>query len=269
LDFLRKELVWPPFPEERISPKKCFSQGGQDVFLDKVVFKSKLRDGFFIEAGADDLITDSNTLFFEIERGWSGILVEPALWQKRSAIKRNAWTAPVCLGMHTKPHFAHFTSKALEGGMAGLVSEEREDTSEFQCFPLASILFAVGNRTVNYLSLDIEGAELQVAISFMLNHNNEISFQTLRTLPWNLLDIEVIGVEANHLGEVFPGSRLELHQYLGQQSYLYLGTIHVDDLFVRKDLLHRYNVDREMAEEFKKIFSFDPLDSEEHDGYKV
>ena len=43
----------------------------------------------------------------------------------------------------------------------------------------------------------------------------------------------------------------------------------VDDLFVRKDLLHRYNVDREMAEEFKKIFSFDPLDSEEHDGYKV
>ena len=43
----------------------------------------------------------------------------------------------------------------------------------------------------------------------------------------------------------------------------------VDDLFVRKDLLHRYNVDREMAEEFKKIFSFDPLDSKEHDGYKV
>jgi len=36
LDFLRKELVWPPFPEEKKSPNKCFSQGGQDVFLDKV-----------------------------------------------------------------------------------------------------------------------------------------------------------------------------------------------------------------------------------------
>ena len=42
-----------------------------------------MREGFFIEAGADDLETDSNTLFFEIERGWTGILVEPALWEKR------------------------------------------------------------------------------------------------------------------------------------------------------------------------------------------
>ena len=60
-----------------------FSQGGQDNFIDQVIFKSKLRDGFFIEAGADDLMTDSNTLFFELERGWTGILVEPLLWQKR------------------------------------------------------------------------------------------------------------------------------------------------------------------------------------------
>ena len=48
-----------------------------------MIFKSKLHNGFFIEAGADDLITDSNTLFFEIERSWTGILVEPALWEKR------------------------------------------------------------------------------------------------------------------------------------------------------------------------------------------
>ena len=107
----------------------------------------------------------------------------------RNATKRNAWCAPVCLGLHTKPHFSPITTKGIEGGMAGLVTEEREDTTEFQCFPLArflskisnispifcefvpwyshpqtspSILFAVGNQTVNYLSLDIEGAELQV-----------------------------------------------------------------------------------------------------------
>ena len=60
-----------------------FSQGGQDIFLDQVIFKSQLRDGFFVEAGADDLVEDSNTLYFEIERGWTGILVEPVLWEKR------------------------------------------------------------------------------------------------------------------------------------------------------------------------------------------
>jgi len=254
LEFLRKELLWSPFLVEHDKShfeayqpradgrKGSFSQGGQDIFLDEVVFKSELREGFFIEAGADDLVTDSNTLFFEIERGWTGILVEPALWEKRSAIKRNAWCAPVCLGLHKKPHFAHFTNKAIEGGMAGLVTEEREDTSELQCFPLASILLAVGNQTVNYLSLDIEGAEIQV----------------LETLPWKLLDIEVMGVEMNHLGEVFPGSRLELHQLLRQQNYAYVGTIHVDDLFVREDLLDRYHVDETRVKEFQDVYSFNP-----------
>ena len=60
-----------------------FSQQGQDIFLDRVIFKSRVRNGFFIEAGADDLIKDSNTLFFELERDWTGILVEPVLWEKR------------------------------------------------------------------------------------------------------------------------------------------------------------------------------------------
>ena len=62
---------------------RSFSQQGQDLFLDKVIFKSSVREGFFIEAGADDLLKDSNTLFFELERNWTGILVEPVLWEKR------------------------------------------------------------------------------------------------------------------------------------------------------------------------------------------
>ena len=38
-----------------------------------------------------------------------------------------------------------------------------------------SLLLALGNPTVNYLSLDIEGAELQV----------------LKSIPWDLVNIEV------------------------------------------------------------------------------
>ena len=33
---------------------------------------------------------------------------------------------------------------------------------QLQCLPLASLLLALDNPTVNYLSLDLEGAELQV-----------------------------------------------------------------------------------------------------------
>jgi hypothetical protein len=41
-------------------------------------------------------------------------------------------------------------------------------------------------------SLDIEGAELPV----------------LKTLPWLEVDIEIISVETNHVGSVFPGSQV-------------------------------------------------------------
>ena len=54
-----------------------FGQFGQPEFLDQVIFKRAVKDGFFIEAGADDFERDSNTLLFEIEHNWTGLLVEP------------------------------------------------------------------------------------------------------------------------------------------------------------------------------------------------
>jgi hypothetical protein len=43
-----------------------------------------------------------------------------------------------------------------------------------QCFPLYSILLALGNPTVDIFSLDIEGAELKV----------------LETIPWSKVKIK-------------------------------------------------------------------------------
>jgi len=43
------------------------------------------------------------------------------------------------------------------------------------CFPLHTILFAIGNPSIDYFSLDIEGLELDV----------------LKTIPWDKVDIKV------------------------------------------------------------------------------
>jgi hypothetical protein len=59
--------------------------------------------------------------------------------------------------------------------MAGITLEEREGSVQLQCLPLYSILLALGNPTVNYFSLDIEGAE----------------FPVLQTIPWDKVDIQV------------------------------------------------------------------------------
>ena len=52
------------------------SQIGQDKILDSSIFKSK-ENGVFVEVGALDGFGASNTWFFEKERNWSGLLVEP------------------------------------------------------------------------------------------------------------------------------------------------------------------------------------------------
>lgn len=46
---------------------------------------------------------------------------------------------------------------------------------EVQCFPLVSYLAALKVKTVDYFSLDIEGAE----------------FSVLKTIPWEEVDIKV------------------------------------------------------------------------------
>ena len=52
------------------------SQDGQDLYLDKHVFKG-LKNGIFVDIGANDGITINNTLFFEKVLGWNGLCIEP------------------------------------------------------------------------------------------------------------------------------------------------------------------------------------------------
>ena len=95
--------------------------------------------------------------------------------------------------------------------MAGISPQETEDTYDMQCFPLYSLLRATADThtTVNYLSLDIEGAELLV----------------LQTLPWDKLDIEVMTIETAHAGEVFPGTTEDIRQFLLDKGYVLVYTI--------------------------------------------
>src|ERR1700754_3325813 len=52
------------------------SQYNQDRFLDEVVFNRK-KNGYFLDIGAHDGKTLSNTYVFEKERGFRGICFEP------------------------------------------------------------------------------------------------------------------------------------------------------------------------------------------------
>ena len=118
-------------------------------------------------------------------------------------------------------------------------SDEISELNKFQCFPLFSVLLALDSPTVTLLSLDIEGAE----------------FEVFRSLPWDKVDIEVIVTELVHAGEMGPGSRLEVIEFLESKNYQYIGNLY-DDIFVRKDLIGvKYQIDIQIAEQMFEQFS--------------
>ena len=72
----------------KLAPKSC-SQLGQDLFA---VSQSQIkRGGFFVEFGASNGLTLSNTYLLEKELQWTGILAEPArCWQQALRENRTA-----------------------------------------------------------------------------------------------------------------------------------------------------------------------------------
>lgn len=71
-----------------VNPKrKDFSQFGESLRIDTML--NGLKNGFLVEAGALDGETFSNSLFFERERNWSGILIEPLPLSYQKILKKN------------------------------------------------------------------------------------------------------------------------------------------------------------------------------------
>ncbi len=71
-----------------------------------------------------------------------------------------------------------------------------------QCFPLYSLLLAMGNPTVNLFVLDIEGFELAV----------------LESIPWDKVDIEVLDVETDLAG-IFQKGKVRITTRLTDCKY--------------------------------------------------
>lgn len=66
-------LAFHDFVEKRI--RGTFAQNFQDLFV--LWALGEVRSGTFVEFGADDGVTGSNTLLLEREFSWTGLLLEP------------------------------------------------------------------------------------------------------------------------------------------------------------------------------------------------
>lgn len=162
-----------------------FSQIGQSRFIDNVL--DGKRNGFFIEAGAHDGEHVSNSLFFEIERNWTGLLVEaiPFIYEKLLEKNRNTFTLNACLA-EKRPLVAKFRLANSLSGIEEKMSDKHKKRVNLEtnstafsfipCFSLNTILKALDVSHVDYFSLDVEGSEWSIIRSIDFKQLNISSF---------------------------------------------------------------------------------------------
>jgi FkbM family methyltransferase len=160
-----------------------FSKMALNNLDDKLQAYLKSSPGYFVEAGANDGVTQSNTYFLEKVRGWKGVLVEPIpeLYSKCVVNRRRSKVynrALVSTGNEKKPitmHYANLMS-CVDGALKSKTAQERHLTVglevqgiqssysvEIQAATITDILADAGApREFDLLSLDVEGYESEV-----------------------------------------------------------------------------------------------------------
>jgi hypothetical protein len=131
--------------------KNDFSTFGQSAYVDSIL--NSKQNGFFIEAGGYTGEEASNTFYFEKERNWSGILIEPIPLNYKKILSKNRKCFVInCCIANKRPIIAKFQIANSMSSRAHQVTENNQifiekhrgkDIKRFiyvPCFPLTTIL---------------------------------------------------------------------------------------------------------------------------------
>jgi FkbM family methyltransferase len=245
-----KEIYADVFSPQRFE-RGYQSQMGQDLFLNRWIFKDR-GPGVFVDVGAFDGELGSNTAFFEKRLGWTGVAFEPnppeftALRRTRScrAIQGCAYNRdgevsflalsekegrpraeqlrppPNLTSMALDPRHGAVMLSGIREHIGSLERVDRlrelrdlgQDLITVPCYRIDSVLDEIGVRTVDYLTVDVEGAELEV----------------LEGIAFSKVRVNVIGVESSPR---FP----DMYRLLTEAGFEYQGLLFFDEIFVHRE----------------------------------
>jgi FkbM family methyltransferase len=151
---------------------QTYSQWGEDVAVWD--FFHRATRGFFVEVGANEPSNLSQTLLLE-QKGWTGILVEPqpACCERLRRLRPHSRVVQAACGSPAQRGKALFRV-ASQSDRSSLAALEPEDDVEFtstisvDMVTLDEVLERAGNPQIDFLSIDVEGGELEVLSGFDL-----------------------------------------------------------------------------------------------------
>jgi FkbM family methyltransferase len=145
--------------------------------LDKkldILFGGK-QNGIYIELGAFDGLSQSNTAFFEFNRNWSGILIEPSKGsydlccknRPRSIVLNMCCVSDTYQYDTIKGDFNSITMASVNG-----IRLNSDKLVEVNCTTLEKIIINnLYNKTIDLLTLDTEGYEFDILQGLNLDKN--------------------------------------------------------------------------------------------------
>ena len=202
------------------------SQLGQDLMA--LAINGYKRNGFFVEFGATNGVSNSNTYLLEKKFVWEGILCEPERFWKSSLIRnRSAQIDFDCVWSKTGENMLFNEAKNTELSTlnqfpdSDMHSLGRSHGERYEVKTISlNDLLAKHNAPflIDYLSIDTEGSE----------------FEILNNFDFSRYDIRFISCEHN-----FESNREKIRNLLSINGYerLYEDCSEFDDWYIKRDLL--------------------------------
>jgi FkbM family methyltransferase len=220
-------------PTGRLPGSWSWSQYGQDAVVDKIL--KQRRGGFYLEIGGYDGELHSNTLFFEVRRGWRGLLVEANPFTFKQQVERDRQCAMVHACISKDVPSMEFK---VGGGLTAATSlaspqhlnridgaskaygstptwQGTGTTVTTKCVNLNTLVESINATHIDYFSLDVEGAEPHI----------------LKSIDWTRMKIDVLTIEVQQ-------NRAHIHKFMSAVGYHRVepSPLPIDDVYIRRDL---------------------------------
>lgn len=207
---------------------KYYSQYGQDQFLDQVCFGGMV-EGTFVDIGAGDGLEINNTYFFECNRRWKGVCIEPQeeLFNKLTQ-NRHCFVENGCIS-NFRGEEKFLLIKGYSGSLSGLLkkydpqhlqridaeTQQYRQTKEIinvKCMLLEDVLKKYNITKIDFCSIDTEGGELDI----------------LKSIDFTAISIKIFVVEN-------PYKVKKMRDFMVSRGYALIKTFECDDIYQRKD----------------------------------
>ena len=198
--------------KERLGLLKFPSQIGQDRWVAEKVFPG-VTSGYFLDVGSADGFLNSNTWALE-RRGWKGICVDPFPSNMGGRTCQMFREAVDAVGGNK----VQFAAAGELGGISNYLDRWKDAVKESKTVELTTVTLgdilqrANAPSFIHFMSLDIEGAELEA----------------LRGFPFDLYKLGSIAIEHNNE----EPKRSQIEELLKTKGYTKAHTWMQDDFYL-------------------------------------